>query len=688
VKGRETRAEITEDPSEELGHGADDRIGADVLRSVSSRPWLLALASGIVSGAVYIATLRPTVASPRDAAELALAAMTTGVPHPTGYPLYMLLGRGWIEILPFGEAGWRLNLFSALCTAVAIAFLTRLLLRIVSNTSAAIFAAMVFAFSPIVWADSTAAEVYPLHLLFQVAILLIWRTWEDTREFRLLALLAVTIGFSFTHHLMTALTLSCICVAALISWSRWWSARNAVVLVALLILPLSLYAYIPIVVSFDPQIEWLDLSTPALIFEHVTGGAYKRVPVSPFDGIFYSNLVRYPAGLIRQFLWLALLIPVGMYAWRRNKGLFFPVLVDYLVSTYFALTYPVVDPDSFYLGSCLFAALFIAAGADWLIAFVRNAAPALATTASVAVLIFPVVQLLANFSEQNRTAEYTVYDRDMAALALAPPDSILLTWGDANFPLYASLAHGVRPDVEVLNLHLAIRGDYDSALEEIRRRRDIESDDRIRATLEVMQRLGGRTRALVALPVAAGSGWDEFGLHVIERGGILEIVRDPPDIGVPTAAAAEGSLFRNGLELLGVRVAAEDVRNGDIVEVDYTWRVSGAKWEELRTVTVFADAEGQAPTDAEGRVRFEESHSLGLGTDLDLLSPSEAFRERVAIQVPHELSPGSWTLWVGLRDEFDSVPRIDGSSLAAEATLNVREGARELWALPRIHRFE
>jgi hypothetical protein len=276
----------------------------------------------------------------------------------------------------------------------------------------------------------------------------------------------------------------------------------------------------------------------------------------------------------------------------------------------------------------------------------------------------------------------------MAALALAPPDSILLIWGDANFPLYASLAHGVRPSVEVLNMYLGIRGDYDPVLEEIRRRRDIKRNDRTRATLEAMQRLGGRPRALVAQPQKAGTGWDDFGLHVIERGGILEIVRDPPDLRVPIPAAAEGSLFRNGLELVGVRVANEDVRQGDIIEADYTWCVRGATLKKAETVTIFGDAEGEAPTDAEGRVRFEESRSLGLGTDLDLLSPGEAFRERVTIRVPFELPVGSWTLWVGLSEELGLVPMADGTSLVAGAVLNVREGTRELWTLPRIHRFE
>ena len=79
---------------------------------------------------------------------------------------------------------------------------------------------------------------------------------------------------------------------------------------------------------------------------------------------------------------------------------------------------------------------------------------------------------------------------------------------------------------------------------------------------------------------------------------------------------------------------------------------------------------------------------FGLGTDLNLLSPGEAFRERVTIRVPFELPAGNWTLWVGLSEEIGHVPMADGTSLVAAAVLNVREGTRELWALPRIHRFE
>ena len=71
-------------------------------------PWLLFL--GIF--AVYAWTAYPTVA-PRDSADLAVAALTASPAHPPGYPLYALLGKAWISLIPWGDPAYRLNLLSA-----------------------------------------------------------------------------------------------------------------------------------------------------------------------------------------------------------------------------------------------------------------------------------------------------------------------------------------------------------------------------------------------------------------------------------------------------------------------------------------------------------------------------------------------------------------------------------------------
>ena len=55
-----------------------------------------------------------------DTAELQVVAPLMGTAHPTGFPTYVLLG--WLAsvlLQPFGEPAFRMNLFSAICVAVA-----------------------------------------------------------------------------------------------------------------------------------------------------------------------------------------------------------------------------------------------------------------------------------------------------------------------------------------------------------------------------------------------------------------------------------------------------------------------------------------------------------------------------------------------------------------------------------------
>src|SRR5262245_41092945 len=62
-----------------------------------------------------------------DSGELVAAVHTLGIPHPTGYPLYVLLGKLWTLALPFGSIAWRMSVFSAVCAAAACASLFVLL---------------------------------------------------------------------------------------------------------------------------------------------------------------------------------------------------------------------------------------------------------------------------------------------------------------------------------------------------------------------------------------------------------------------------------------------------------------------------------------------------------------------------------------------------------------------------------
>ena len=83
---------------------------------------LIGLSLFLLALYAYGSTLAPTVLQ-GDPALFQFTPYVLGVTYPTGFPLYLLLGKLWLTIFPFGEIAWRMNLFSALCAALAMPWL-------------------------------------------------------------------------------------------------------------------------------------------------------------------------------------------------------------------------------------------------------------------------------------------------------------------------------------------------------------------------------------------------------------------------------------------------------------------------------------------------------------------------------------------------------------------------------------
>src|SRR3989338_6586924 len=97
------------------------------------RPQLLiALFTFSLSFVVYLFTLSPTVGL-EDSGEFIAVVASLGVAHPSGYPLYVVLGKLFTLLIPFGDIAWRVNLFSAFCGSVSVSLLSLLLINILST---------------------------------------------------------------------------------------------------------------------------------------------------------------------------------------------------------------------------------------------------------------------------------------------------------------------------------------------------------------------------------------------------------------------------------------------------------------------------------------------------------------------------------------------------------------------------
>src|SRR5437899_1936066 len=80
--------------------GTQDRLPAESKRLSKYAPAALDVGVFVCAAALYVRTLAPSVL-PGDYAEFQMCAAVLGVPHPTGYPLYILLGK-LFTLLPAG----------------------------------------------------------------------------------------------------------------------------------------------------------------------------------------------------------------------------------------------------------------------------------------------------------------------------------------------------------------------------------------------------------------------------------------------------------------------------------------------------------------------------------------------------------------------------------------------------------
>jgi hypothetical protein len=184
--------------------------------------------------ALYAATAYPTVA-PRDSADLASAALTVSAAHPPGYPLYALLGRAWLDLLPWGDPAYRLNLLSAAGGAGCVAAVFLLLARSCGSLPA-LGAALALAFSAPLWKFSLLCEMYSLHGLFLASLLLL--APDPVASARRAALSALLLGLALVNHQAFLLAVP----GLLVLW--WGEDRRRLIRLGLPLFLLGLASYL------------------------------------------------------------------------------------------------------------------------------------------------------------------------------------------------------------------------------------------------------------------------------------------------------------------------------------------------------------------------------------------------------------------------------------------------------------
>ena len=121
---------------------------------------------------VYVHNLSPSVYG-GDSGDLLSAAITKGVPHPSGYPLFTILGILFLKFPINATPAWKVGLVSALFSSLTVITAYLLVYQLVKNRYYSIICSLTLAFIYPFWLYSEIVEVFTLHSFFILFLLLL-----------------------------------------------------------------------------------------------------------------------------------------------------------------------------------------------------------------------------------------------------------------------------------------------------------------------------------------------------------------------------------------------------------------------------------------------------------------------------------------------------------------------------------
>ncbi len=214
---------------------------------LTERRRLILVAAALVFAvvfAVYATALRTTVAI-GDEAEAQTVPYILGIAHPTGFPAYTLAGWVFSHGVPFSTVAWRLNLFATLCSALCAAGIFLLAVTLSADVIVSALAAFAFAFGKIVWTTAVHPNAQTLAELLGICALLAAVHFARSGRVRDLLIACACCGFGLATHPSTIWVVPALAVA--LCWQRASVSKRALVFATIaLVLPLSLYLYLPL----------------------------------------------------------------------------------------------------------------------------------------------------------------------------------------------------------------------------------------------------------------------------------------------------------------------------------------------------------------------------------------------------------------------------------------------------------
>lgn len=600
---------------------------------------------------LYGSTLHTSVQA-ADNAELQLVALTFGVAHPPGYPLWSVFA-GIFARIPGLPPLTGLALFSLLTSAAAVVLAARTIevaaaRRVtgdVAVTATAMAAAALLATGDTFWVQATTTNIRSATALF--AVMLAWAAAHAFRGKPMPATLGLIVGLAAAHHPSLLFPALPITGYVLLRDGRSRLVRSALRFVLLAAAAQIVWLYLPLRDAPGAAFAPGGLRTLQGFLDHALARG--------FGGDMFWFVFVEPQRLLDRLLLLPMLasfavgsaaavlavIGCAIAAWRRAA---FAVVCGgaALLHLFVTLTYRAPQTVEYALPAWMLLGVVGGAGLSSLFdERLRPGVRALPALLIGALAVFQFAIRLPDFVAASR--DRTARARAEGSLLAAPRDAVVLSqWHQATPLLLLQRLESLRPDVLVE--YVAPNGAQPYA-----------------------ETFAARARAHASRPIVATSCFDaEFaavGLQAVPLRGVDAWIVEA--VAATSSESMRGALFDGRIAVRVDFDAKTIVEPGDMIPIDVSWRAApGAYVVEGEAVTVRL---------------FRADGRLAANADVQLSVGARRGARRVLLGAPLDLAPGKYALQIGAYRAQDGrvteSKTVDGAAFVSVGEIDVTASA-------------
>jgi hypothetical protein len=621
--------------------------------------------AGLAAFTVYLRTLAPTVMW-YDMGELTTASYVLGIAHNTGYPLYILLGK-LFTFLPFGDVAYRMNLMSAVFAALTVSLVFVIINDLTNSILASLFGSLTLAFSSTLWSTATWAESYPLNAFFTAAVTLLLLRWRASGHPRPLYLASLLFGLAFGNHRLILLLVPGI---LLFLWAgrRTLNAGRCLRCGGLLLLGLSVYLYLPIRGAQEPSLNWAqpgNLDTYlSMFFTGSSRGEYWSFAI--FDhldviGVFPLSEFTAPG--------LALAAIGLIYAWRRQRLFAVYGLLLCLLVAFVALSYNIHNIYNYFIPAYLVLAVWMGCAVRALFSvgvqilevrrpqWAHSGQYLFSPAAGLLLLALPLWLLAHNLPRLDRSGDYGAHDFALTTLARVKPHATIITDSWSASPLwYAQLVEGYRRDVLVSPIFSVPGEDVPTFVQkQFDAGRPVYVAEGLRGDLaELRSRYYVQPVLLDSIEEMLSNVLPKpaYKDDLVPKGSLYRVLEEMPSLTVDDvpAAARLAVPFSDTLTLVGFQAEPQPGVRGDVLRLDYYWRLSAKTDPNLQATVFFTDESGLLDS-RRGFPLWWQNWQLGGGIlPASRWAPGEIIHEQYFVLVPRGIRAGTYNVLMKVQE--------------------------------------